>query len=136
MLLEGVPVSLIKGCSIRSFLCDQLMIEADYVEKRITTVFLDGRVVDSLDEAILRDGSILALSAAMPGLVGATLRRNGFYSAMRASISQDNSLSVQTAVSSSRGIVLVKLFNLLVAELGPVLLRHAIPPSFSTERND
>ncbi len=31
-------------------------------------LFLDGKAVDNLGEAMVRDGSILALSAAMPGV--------------------------------------------------------------------
>ncbi|MCP4349944.1 MAG: endonuclease/exonuclease/phosphatase family protein [Desulfobacterales bacterium] len=56
------------GCSIRSLLCKQTDVASDYVDERISTVFLDGKPVDDVDSAIVKNGSVLALSAAMPGL--------------------------------------------------------------------
>ena len=47
---------------------------------------LDGKPVDDIGAALVQDGSTLALSAAMPGLVGATLRRGGAYSSFRSAI--------------------------------------------------
>ena len=67
--------------------------------------------------------STLALSAAMPGLVGATLRRGGAFASLRRSItfSQDSE-----AVSQKEGRIILKLFNILVPELGPQLLAKGI----------
>jgi hypothetical protein len=106
------------------FLTDELGVDPGYVKERITTIFLDGQVVDDLERAPLRDGSLLALSAAMPGLVGATLRRGGYYAAMRAAITH----GAERAADGDGGerVVRVKLFNLLIAELGPVLLARGI----------
>src|SRR6185369_18094764 len=87
MLQQGVNVPATVGCTLKSLLCDQFAIPADYVTDRITTVFLDNRPVDDLDRAIVQDGSRVTLSAAMPGLVGATMRRGGFYAALRQGIS-------------------------------------------------
>ncbi|BDG05559.1 hypothetical protein [Anaeromyxobacter oryzae] len=125
LLQAGVTVPVRTGCSVLSFLTDELGIDPRDVQARITTVFLDGKVVDALDAAIIQDGSWLALSAAMPGLVGATLRRSGAYSAMRAEItwSRDPTEHAPTGV---HGLVHVKLFNLLIDELGPALLRRGI----------
>jgi hypothetical protein len=107
-----------------SLLTDDLGVDPAYVRERITTIFLDGQVVDDLARAPLRDGSLLALSAAMPGLVGATLRRGGYYAAMRAAITR----SAERAAEAGPGgiLVRVKLFNLLIAELGPVLLARGV----------
>jgi hypothetical protein len=55
-------------------LCDQFQVETDYLENRIKTIFLDGKPVDDEDKAVLKNGSTLALSAAMPGLVDSTFR--------------------------------------------------------------
>ncbi len=124
LLQRGVALQAQRGQSASDFLVEDLGVSADYVRERITTVFLDGQVVDDLDAAVLRDGSLLALSAAMPGLVGATLRKSGFYAAMRASITHG---AERGAVDrSGLGTVRVKLFNLLLEELGPVLLGHGI----------
>src|SRR6266545_6489005 len=85
-LQRGVTVQAAGKASVASFLVDGLGIDPEYVRQRVTTVFLDGAVVDDLELAHLREGSLLALSAAMPGLVGATLRKGGYYGAMRAAI--------------------------------------------------
>ena len=65
----------------------------------------------------------LALSAAMPGLVGATLRRGGTYAAMRAAITR--AAERGAAAAREEPLVRVKLFNLLIDELGPLLLARA-----------
>ncbi len=122
---RGVLVAAATGCSLWSFLTEQLGIPPDYVKERVTTIFLDGDVVDSLEGSVVRDGSVLALSAAMPGLVGATLRRGGYYAAMRAAITHGVESSPAPEAGAA-GTVRVKLFNLLIPELGPALLAHGI----------
>ena len=74
------------GQSIEDFLFRQLSLQKEFVEKKVSTVFLDGQCVDDITSATLNDASIVALSSALPGLVGATLRRGGFYACLRDSI--------------------------------------------------
>ena len=57
-------------CSVIEFLCGQLGIEPGYVERRISTMFLDDQVVDAAAQAMVRDGSVLALSAAIAAYEG------------------------------------------------------------------
>lgn len=123
LLQRGVDTHATAGVSAFAFLTGELGLEADYVRRRITTVFLDGQVVDDLEAAVLRDGAVLALSAAMPGLVGATLRRGGYYAAMRAAITHARE---HPAPERARAVVRVKLFNLLLEEIGPVLLARGV----------
>ncbi|KAF0221101.1 MAG: hypothetical protein FD174_599 [Geobacteraceae bacterium] len=122
-LMQGFQVVVRVGCSIRELLCDQFGIDNEYVLGRITTVFQNGKAIDDLDAAIVRDGTRLTLSAAMPGLVGATMRRGGFYAAMRGSITHK-----ETGESglSGGGTITMKLFNLLLPELGPDFLKVGI----------
>ena len=54
--------------------------------EKIQSIMLDGKPVDDIGSAMIHDGSVLALSAAMPGLVGATLRRGGAYASFRSAI--------------------------------------------------
>jgi hypothetical protein len=122
-LQQGFHVVVQVGCSIRELLCDQFGIDSEYVLGRITTVFQNGKAIDDLDTAIIRDGTRLTLSAAMPGLVGATMRRDGFYAAMRGSITHKE--TGEKGLSGS-GTILMKLFNLLLAELGPDFLKGGI----------
>ncbi len=123
LLQKGVTVPAVVGCTLRSLLRDQFAIPDDYITDRITTIFLDNSPVDDLDRTIIHNGSRVTLSAAMPGLVGATMRRGGYYAALREGISHALE-SVTTA--GEYGTVSVKLFNLLLAELGPLVLARGL----------
>jgi hypothetical protein len=120
----GFHVCIPSACTIRDLLCRELNVEEDYLRERIQTILLNSKVVDDPDTAVVTAGSQLALSAAMPGLVGATLRKGGYYAPMRSSISLDNSNNRDWA--EGEGSVTVKLFNLLQQELGTVLLQRGI----------
>jgi hypothetical protein len=116
---KGISLKTQAGESIRDLLFKRLEISDEYMEKRIQTVFLNGKAVDNLAATVLSDGSTLALSAAMPGLAGATLRRGGAFASFRQAIT----LAVDKASLPGReGMVTLKLFNLLVPELSPLLL--------------
>jgi hypothetical protein len=123
LLQKGVMVPATVGCSLKNLLCDQFAIPSDYVTDRITTIFIDNRPVDDLDRTIIQEGSRVTLSAAMPGLVGATMRRGGFYAALRQGISH---LEHNVSTAGECGTVRLKLFNLLLAELGPLILARGL----------
>jgi hypothetical protein len=76
-----------------------------------------------VDTAILRDGCTLALSAAMPGLLGATMRKGGRYAAFRRDISQRTD---EKQVRETSGRVTVKMFNMVARELGPRFLEKGV----------
>jgi hypothetical protein len=120
---KGVSIKTLVGENIKELLSLQLEIPPEYVEKRIQTIFLDGKAVDDLGEAVVRNGSTLALSAAMPGLVGATLRRGGAFASLRRAITFSEG---GEAIPQKEGRIILKLFNLLVPELGPCLLAKGI----------
>jgi len=122
-LQRGVVVEARIDCAIRTFLCDQLGLDPEYLDGRIQTLFLDGKSVDDLDSPILKQGSVLSLSAAMPGLLGAVLRRGSHYAAMRAQLSHKGE---PTSVPDREGKIVLKLFNLLTRELGPIVLKRGI----------
>lgn len=111
------------NCSVHSLLCDHLGIESDYLSTRIQTIFLNGETVDDVNLTIVGEGDRLTLSAAMPGVLGAMLRKGGHYAAMRSSISHKES---GVTVASNGGRVNLKLFNLIIGELGPNFLDRGI----------
>jgi hypothetical protein len=123
LLGKGFKINATLGCSIRDFLCRQLGLSAEYLEDRIQTVFLNGKAVDDLDAAPLNLESVLALSGAMPGLAGATLRRGGHLSKMRGEISHENE---SVCRPGKEGKVTLKLFNLTLKDLGPMFLKNGI----------
>lgn len=123
LLGQGFTLKSRTGISVRDLLCHQIGVSDDYLDQRIQTIFLDGKVVDDVDTAVIRQESSLALSAAMPGLAGAVLRRDGAYAAMRSQISHKNNTADGTA---ENGTVTLKLFNLVALELGPLFLKQGI----------
>ena len=123
LLGQGFTLNIRTGISVRDLLCRQIGVNGDYLDQRIQTIFLDGKVVDNVDTAVIRQGSSLALSAAMPGLAGAVLRRGGAYAAMRSQISHKNNTGDDSA---ENGTVMLKLFNLVAIELGPLFLKQGI----------
>jgi len=126
LLQRGVFCPLAARCSVQDYLTRQLGIDPDYVRDRIATVFVDGSVVDDLDVATLRPGSTLTLSAAMPGLVGAALRKGGFYSAMRSQISWKADDDAPRQLDGPPDTIRLKLFNTVLRDIGPTLLRHGV----------
>ena len=123
LLQQGIIISREVGCSVRSFLHGQLGLSSQFVEENIQTIFLDGKPVDDMDKVHVKDGCTLALSAAMPGLVGATMRRGGYYASLRAQISHGPEGG--TAPATTQGRVTLKLFNILTDLLGKTFLQDS-----------
>jgi hypothetical protein len=120
---QGFLVKVPGSGSIRTILCQHLGLAPDYLEGRIQTIFLNGKPVDELDATMVGQGDTLALSAAMPGLVGATMRRGGYFAGLRTSISHRDQAQ---AVQGGECLVALKLFNLVTRELGPFFLEMGI----------
>ena len=123
LLQQGFMVEAQSGCNVKTLLCEQFGISPEYLDKRIQTIFLDGRSVDNVNSTIIRNGSTLTLSAAMPGVVGAVLRKGGYYASMRRQISHIEKTRPQDLKG---GMIVLKLFNLLLKELGPTFLNRGI----------
>lgn len=123
LLQQGFMVEVDPGCTLKAMLCTEFGIRPKYLADRVETILLDGRPVDHPEAAILRDGSRVALSAAMPGLAGATMRRRGILAPLRSSIAYREQ---KEDSPSGRGRVVVRLFNLLIDELGPIFLEHGV----------
>jgi len=123
LLQAGFTVKCLVGVSIEKLFYDQLKLNPQLVKEKISTIFLSGKPVDDIATATVQDGSILALSGAMPGLVGATLRRKSPLASFRQSI------SVQSASKNFKktdGYIQIKLFNILLKELGLFFLEMGI----------
>ena len=120
---QGIGVTIQTGTSLEDLLCCQWQISRDYVMNRISTLFLDSKPVDDLPAAVVHDGATLALSGAMPGLIGATMRRGGVLAAFRNGITY---CETSEGDAGGRGRITLKLFNLLIDELGPQFLARGI----------
>jgi hypothetical protein len=94
-----------------------------YLEEKAQTVFLDGSAVDDLDRTLVEGDSVIALSGAMPGLVGAILRKGSPIAALRSKTGAETGpRSAEDTVYTLR----LKLFNTIVEEMGPGLLHRGI----------
>jgi hypothetical protein len=123
LLQKGFVVQARVGVSVQAFLCDHFVLSPEYLRDRVKTIFLDGKSVDDLAETRILDGSRLALSAALPGLAGAILRRGSPFAKLRSQVAEGEK---DPASSPEEGSVFLKLFNLLLPELGPLFLRKGI----------
>ncbi|MDM8543413.1 hypothetical protein QUF90_20255 [Desulfococcaceae bacterium HSG9] len=124
ILQKGFMVKALTGSSIKNLLCEQYKVKTDYLTERIKTIFLDGQPVDDVETASVKDGSTLALAAAMPGLVGATFRTGGVLSSFRSGITYKG--EEMATDSHEKGTVKIKLFNLVTGELGPLFLKQGV----------
>jgi len=122
LLQQGVKIRCRVGCSVADFLRNELCASQAIIEK-IQSIMLDGKPVDDMASSLVHDGSVLALSAAMPGLVGATLRRGGAYSSFRSGITYHEA---DKSCVPGEGSVGIKIFNLLMDEMGPGLLQKGV----------
>jgi hypothetical protein len=123
LLQKGFALDVSLGRPIRSLLRNELGLSDEFIEARIQTVFLDGKPVDDIDTALVRAGSTLALAPAMPGLMGAMLRRGGHLAVMRSGITHRDDTGT---AGSGEGRIIVKLFGMALQELGPQLLARGI----------
>jgi hypothetical protein len=123
LLQKGFSLGILVGSPIRELLHDFLGLTDEYIDTRIQTVFLDGKPVDDIDGTLIRDGSTLALAPAMPGLMGAMLRRGGYYAAMRSGITHRGDAAPPGV---GEGRITMKLFGMALRELGPKLLERGI----------
>jgi hypothetical protein len=123
LLQKGFTLEVSLGCPIRALLRDQLGVPEPYIETRIQTVFLDGKPVDDIDTALVGDGATLALAPAMPGLMGAMLRRGGYYAPMRSGITHRDDTAEQPI---GKGRIVVKLFGSALRDLGPKFLERGV----------
>lgn len=123
ILAKGFVVKTKVGCSVQELICRHLGLDTDYLEHRIETIFLDGKAVDNVEDAVVGQDATLALSAAMPGLAGATLRRGGAYASMRHQITHQDCPKNPMVTD---GKIVLKLFNLVAKDIGSRFLTQGI----------
>ena len=123
LFTSGVRLPVTIGDTVKATVCGQLGVAVDYFEECIQTIFLNFKAVDTPETARVEDGAIVALSAAMPGLVGATLRKGGTYATLRRAISFGKNAGT---VITRKGFITLKLLNMVAYELGPAFLARGV----------
>ncbi len=119
LLQSGFRLAVPDTCTVEAFLRRAMNLSEDYVSTRVQTVFLDGLAVDDLGAAQVRPGSRLALSAALPGLVGATMRRSGPLASLRQGVTH---APEHDAPQSGPFLAEVRLFNRIGEDLAARML--------------
>jgi len=123
LMHNGCYVKVECGKTMRDLLCEQFQIPHEYVRVDIKVIFLEYSPVDDIETAIIKDGATLALSAAMPGLVGAAMPRDGELNWMRNGITYHEE---ETDNKEGPGLIQIKLFNKVMADLGESFLRRGV----------
>lgn len=115
LLSYGFKLDVQIGGSLLDLLICQIGINESYLNEKVQTIFLNGKVVDDFSAEIIEDDSVIALSSAMPGLAGAVFRKGGILSSMR---SEHVSNLENIVITKHKGQVTLKLFNLIASDLG------------------
>ena len=123
LLAQGFLIRVHPGCSVREVICVEMGVPEDYFRGEVKTLFLDGKVVTDPEGVFPGDGSVLALSAAMPGAAGMMLRRD----TRREPVERRTSGDEKAKIPPDRtGFILVKFFNLVQRDLGPRVFRQGM----------
>ncbi|MFH0781826.1 MAG: hypothetical protein V2B20_07715 [Pseudomonadota bacterium] len=122
VLQSGIEILTPAGTSIGQFLNALPGFTADYLANTVQTIFHNGTAIDNLTAEFNGEKSVLALSAAMPGLAGAIFRKNSFHAALRSDIkiAKNNHLKATTT------IVKLKLFNTIALDRGKELFHLGV----------
>jgi len=125
LLRSGFTWPFERGRSLREILLEAGIPE-EAIESRLQTVFINGSPVDSLDDPVFGPEARLALSAAMPGLFGASMRRAGYYAGLRESISCLAAGRAGSSESGLQGRLFIRLLNFTATEMGPYFLCRGV----------
>ncbi len=125
ILQEGFFIYGRCGITVRELLTEECRLDNQIINTKIMTVFLNSKPVDNIDKALIKKETVLALSGALPGLLGAIFRKDSIYSSFRGPISYKNEPE-NSIKEKSRCKIKIKLFNALIDELGTHFLQMGI----------
>ncbi|MEW6533916.1 MAG: hypothetical protein AB1473_24015 [Thermodesulfobacteriota bacterium] len=108
---------------MRSVLSGQLQMSEESLCRGVRAIFLDGKTVAQLDAAYLKTGSTLALSAV---LTEPFLLRAYGDTQSRVSRPYEEEESLTGSAYSIKHFFYLKLFNLMLDEVGPTILSSGL----------
>ncbi|HOP30474.1 MAG TPA: hypothetical protein PK293_13015 [Spirochaetota bacterium] len=114
-LQDGFYVKTLSGIGILPFLTEYCNIPENYISDKIKTIFHNGNPVDDIKTVKLYKGSVVAVSGAMPGIVGAMMRIGSPYAPMRESITEKGN---EKGSEGEEIYVKLKLFNSILKDHG------------------
>ncbi len=127
LLQGGIFIDVPCNTQIGEFLTSLPGFNQEYVQSRVETIFIDGLPADSLSQPLTSSGTVLAISAAMPGLAGAIFRKNSVHAALRTAPITKEAESAEKTIQ-----VRLKLFNMIALEKGAQLLHEGCVMKAST----
>ena len=125
LLEQGVGVMSRDGASLAQFLGQDVGLDVEFLAHEVQSIFCNFRPVDSLETSHVHEGTVVALSAAMPGLVGAVMRKDGVLASLRETIT-DHGEDTVAADDALQVLVWFKAFNTLREHLARLLLRRGV----------
>ena len=131
LLQKGVYVKRTDAPTVLHFICSLLDIDPERAMNDIKTVMMDNKVVDDPSSERVGDAASLVLSGAMPGLVGAMLRSDSPYKAMRATITSASG----TKEPRNSPMIEIRLFNTVLRNYAGSLVRHGFWIDDSDQHN-
>lgn len=118
LLQSGLFLSVKQGENIDGLLTSLPGFSEKYIKERVQTIFVDGLPADDLAQQFSGQETVLAISAAMPGLAGAIFRKGGMHASLRTTTEKKK----HSAAPDSMLTVRLKLFNIIAKERGVTLL--------------
>ena len=118
LLQSGFFVSITQGESIGGLLASLPGFSEEYIKSRVQTIFMDGLPADNLKQQFSTTETVLAISAAMPGLAGAIFRKDGIHASLRTATAKESCPIADDQKLSVR----LKLFNIIAIERGAAIL--------------
>ncbi|MGL1931608.1 MAG: hypothetical protein OCC45_07580 [Desulfotalea sp.] len=121
LLQHGVIMPSKTGISVEKFLQNISVFSQEYIKSELETIFLDGEPLDELETEFNKPHHTLALSAIMPGLAGAIMRKNSIHAPLRS-----KSSAMITSAKSENCLIRLKIFNRIAQECGKSILADSV----------
>lgn len=122
-LQKGFYILTVEGQDVFKFLSEDCNMKSAYIREKIKTIFINGGPVDDIYNTRIKEYEEIALSGAMPGIVGAMMRIGSPYAPMRDNIT----VRPEEIINCGKKILVgLKLFNVILHDRGNGFLRNGI----------
>ncbi len=115
LLQSGIYIKAAQGITIAKLLMELPGFSEEYIKTRVQAIFLNGLPVDGINTPIIKENSVLAISAAMPGLAGAIFKKDSSLASARTTPASSSTLPNK---KNKLITIRLKMFNLIAREKG------------------
>lgn len=130
ILQSSFEVETKSGVPLLTFLERLPGFTAEYIEKEVQTILINGEPVEDVFTPLTESGAVIALSAVVPGLgvMGAMFRKGSIHSSSGAATLQD----AEGITAEKKITISLKLFNYIARARGAEILRKGVRISTKT----